>query len=322
MASAAQRLRARLAAPGAVVALGAHSPLSAVLAEEAGADAIWASGFEISAAQGVPDANVLTMSEQLAVARSMARRVEIPVIADCDNGFGNAINLIRTVRDYEADGIAGICVEDNVFPKRCSFYAGVQRELVSADEHAAKIRAALDARRRADFVIIARTEAYIAGFGIEEAQRRAGLYADAGADLILVHSKSPDYSELQAFARAWDRPIPLVAVPTIYNQVSAEELAGDGFKLVIFANHALRASLKAMRATYETLLSTGRAASVEEGICTLAEVYQAVGVPELREQEVRYLVGKEPSAPAASPAQPAPLASPQAPARAVRGHGG
>jgi len=312
MTSAAQRLRTRLAQPGPLVALGAHSPLSALLAEEAGADAIWASGFEISASQGVPDANVLTMSEQLAVAASMARRVELPVIADCDNGFGNAVNLIRTVRDYEAAGIAGICVEDNVFPKRCSFYAGVQRELVSAEEHAAKIRAALEARRSPEFVIIARTEAYIAGYGMEEAQRRAERYAEAGADLVLVHSKNPDYSELQAFGRGWVHPAPLVAVPTIYNQISADELASDGFKLVIFANHGLRASLRAMRETYRTLTSSRRAASVEEEVATLQEVYACVGVEELREQEGRYLVAPS------SEAEPLPALGSQA-ARGSRG---
>lgn len=291
MTSAAERLRTRLAQPGPLIALGAHSPLSALLAEEAGADAIWASGFEISASQGVPDANVLTMSEQLAAAAGMARRVELPVIADCDNGFGNAVNVIRTVRDYEAAGIAGVCLEDNVFPKRCSFYAGVQRELVSAEVHAAKLEAALEARRSPDFVVIARTEAYIAGHGMEEAQRRAERYAEAGADLILLHSKNPEYAELQAFARAWSRPTPLVAVPTIYDQVSAEELASDGFKLVIFANHGLRASLRAMQETFQTLVSARRASSVADTVASLEEVYARVGVEELRAQERRYLGG-------------------------------
>lgn len=289
MISAAQRLRQLLRQPGPVIAVGAHSPLSALLAAEAGAQAIWASGFEISALQGVPDANLLTMAEQLEVAKRMARRVEIPVIADCDNGFGNAINVIRTVRDYEADGIAGVCLEDNVFPKRCSFYAGVKRELVSPEEHAGKIRAALAARRSADFVVIARTEAYIAGWGLDEARRRAELYADAGADMILVHSKNPDYSELQAFARGWERSTPLVAVPTIYSHVSADELAADGFKLSIFANHGLRASLRAMREVYRALLAGRKAEAAEPHVCALEEVYELVGVPQLRADEARFM---------------------------------
>lgn len=295
MTTAAQKLRQALKSPGPVIAVGAHSPLSAVLAEEAGAHAIWASGFEISAAHAVPDANILTMAEQLDVAKRMARRVEIPVIADCDNGFGNAINVIRTVRDYEADGIAGICFEDNIFPKRCSFYAGVKRELVTPEEHAGKIRAALDARRTKDFVIIARTEAYIAGWGLDEARRRADLYADAGADMILVHSKNKDYSELQSFAKGWDRPTPLVAVPTIYNHVSADELAADGFKLSIFANHGLRSSLKAMRETYQVLMKERKTEAVEDRICALTEVYEVIGVPQMRADEKSYMpAGGEP----------------------------
>src|SRR5512134_3850306 len=105
-----------------LLAAGAHDALSAKLAEEAGFDAIWASGFGISAVQAVPDANILTLTETLDAVRRICDAVRIPVVADCDNGYGNAINVIRTVEDYEADGIAGLCIEDNVFPKRCSFY--------------------------------------------------------------------------------------------------------------------------------------------------------------------------------------------------------
>ena len=289
MHQAAQRLRQRLQQPGPVVAIGAHTPLSAVLAEEAGFDVVWASGFEISAAHAVPDANILSMAEQLHVAKTMARRISIPVIADCDNGYGNAINVIRTVRDYEADGIAGICMEDNIFPKRCSFYAGVKRELVSAEEHAGKVRAALEARQNKDFVIIARTEAYIAGWGLDEAAKRAHAYADAGADMVLVHSKSREFDELRSFAEGWDRPTPLVAVPTIYNHVSAEELHEAGFKLVIFANHGLRSSIKAMRHTFKTLLTERRCDSVEDQIVPLTDVYELIGVPQMKADEKTFM---------------------------------
>ncbi len=295
MSASARKLRDRLKQPGPIIAVGAFSPLAAVLAEEAGFEAIWASGFEISASNAVPDANILTMAEQLDAAKRVARRVNIPVIADCDNGFGNAINVIRTVQDYEADGIAGMCFEDNIFPKRCSFYAGVKRELVSPEEHAGKIKAALEARRSQDFVIIARTEAYIAGWGMDEARRRAEIYADAGADMVLVHSKNPDFTELKEFAQSWDRDTPLVTVPTIYNHVSADELHEAGFKLVIFANHALRSSLRAMRSTYQKLAETRRCGDVEPDICKLTEVYEVIGVPQMRSDEKRYMpAGGEP----------------------------
>lgn len=289
MSDAARRLRERLSRPGPVVAVGAHSPLSARLVEEAGFDAIWASGFEISAAHAVPDANILTMAEQLEAAKLMARAVTIPVIADCDNGFGNAINVIRTVRDYEADGIAGICLEDNVFPKRCSFYAGVRRELASVEEHAGKVRAACRARRSRDFVVIARTEAFIAGWGLEQALERGRAYADAGADLVLVHSKSKEFDELQAFAHRWDREVPLVAVPTIYKHVHQDELERAGYKLVIFANHGLRASIKAMRETFAALRAGGRPAAVDDRVCSLQDVYGLVGEPQMKADEKAFL---------------------------------
>src|SRR5262245_54071929 len=165
-----------------VLAAGAHDALSARLAEEAGFDAIWASGFGISAVQAVPDANILTLTETLEAVRRIVQGVRIPVVADCDNGYGNAINVMRTAAEFERAGAAGICIEDNEFPKRCSFYAGVRRDLVPAEEHARKVEAATAARSDPGFAVIARTEALIVGLGIDEALGRAHAYADAGAD--------------------------------------------------------------------------------------------------------------------------------------------
>src|SRR3989475_4391058 len=164
-------LRRMLGSPAPIVIAGAHGGLSARLVEEAGFDGVWASGFEISASHGVPDASLLTMTETLEAARVMNDAVSLPVVADCDTGFGNSINTIRTVRAFEAAGIAGLCIEDNIYPKRCSFYPGVKRLLADTDEQALKISAACDAGSR-DVVIIARTEALIAGWGLEEALRR------------------------------------------------------------------------------------------------------------------------------------------------------
>ena len=209
-------LRARMGQPGPLLVGGAHDGLSSILVREAGFDAVWASGFEISAAHGVPDANILTMSDNLRAAAVMVEASGIPVVADCDNGYGNAINVIHTVRAYEREGIAAICIEDNVFPKRCSFYAGVKRELAPVEEHVGKIKACLDTRRNDDFAIIARTEALIAGWGMDEALLRGRAYADAGADFVLIHSKSPEADEVLGFAERWDRETPLVCVPTIY----------------------------------------------------------------------------------------------------------
>src|SRR5215472_14949183 len=145
--SKASMLRRRLASPGPILLAGAHDGLTARLVQEAGFDAVWASGFEISASHGVPDASILTMTETLDASRRMNDAVGIPVVPDCDTEFGNAINAIRTVEAFENAGVAGLCIEDNVFPKRCSFYAGVKRLLTDIDEQTLKLRAALNARR-------------------------------------------------------------------------------------------------------------------------------------------------------------------------------
>jgi phosphoenolpyruvate phosphomutase len=269
-----------LGRPGVVLAAGAHDALSAKLAEEAGFDAIWASGFGISAVQAVPDANILTLTETLDAVRRICDAVTIPVVADCDNGYGNAINVMRTAAEFERAGAAGICIEDNEFPKRCSFYAGVSRDLVATGEHARKIEAACAARRRRDFVVIARTEALIVGLGI---------------DAVLVHSKEKDFGELRRFADRWDLSVPLVAVPTTYPDVTPAELEAAGFKLAIFANQALRAAIPAMRDVLVAMREAGRPSGAGDRIVPLDEVYRLVGVPELKANERRFLwAGEEP----------------------------
>jgi len=284
-----------MARPEPIVIIGAHNGLSGKIGEEAGFDGLWASGFEISASYGVPDANILTMAESLGAAKMINDVTKAPVVADCDNGFGNAINVIRCVEEYERAGIAAICIEDNVFPKRCSFYAGVKRELSSVDEHAGKIRAAKAAQRDRDFVVIARTEALIAGWGMEEALLRGRAYADAGADMVLIHSKSKSPDEVLSFAKQWDRPgTPLVCVPTIYKTTKVETLHKAGFKLIIFANHAVRSSIKAMTETLTTLKREMFTGSVEDKVVPLDRVYQLVGVDKMKEEETAFMPSESP----------------------------
>src|SRR5262245_772080 len=271
------RLRELRADHSVLLAAGAHDALSAKLAAEAGFDAIWASGFGISAVQAVPDANILTLTETLDAVRRICDAVDIPVIADCDNGYGNAINVMRTVTEFERAGAAGICIEDNEFPKRCSFYAGVRRDLVAPEEHARKVEAAVAARRSADFAVIARTEALIVGLGLDEAMLRARMYAEAGADAVLVHSKAKDFGELAEFGARWSLPIPLVAVPTTYPGVTVDELAAHGFRLAIFANQPLRAAIVAVRECLRRMREAQSIAAVEPDIVPLDEVYRLVG---------------------------------------------
>ncbi|HSA60914.1 MAG TPA: isocitrate lyase/phosphoenolpyruvate mutase family protein [Nitrospiraceae bacterium] len=291
----AVKLRALLKRPGAIKAVGAHDALSARLIERAGFDAIWASGFAISASlKCIPDASFIDSSEQLAVERNIAEAVSIPIIADCDTGYGNALNVMRTVNDRERAGVAAICIEDNVYPKRCSFYAGVRRELIPIEDHCSKIRAAKAAQIYPEFVVIARTEALIAGWGQEEALKRAEAYADAGADAVLIHSKSKKFDELRAVYKAWSGRVPLVVVPTIFDQTTAAEMEAAGAKIIIYANQPVRAAIRAMRDTLEIIKKDTRPGAANDRIVTLPEVYEIVGVPQMEQDEKQFLpVGSE-----------------------------
>lgn len=293
--NSATKLRALLKRPGAIKAVGAHDALSARLIERAGFDAIWASGFAISASlKCIPDASFITSSEQLEVERNIAEAVSIPVIADCDTGYGNALNVMRTVNDRERAGVAAICIEDNVYPKRCSFYAGVRRELIPIEEHCGKIRAAKAAQIYPEFVVIARTEALIAGWGQEEALKRAEAYAEAGADAVLIHSKSKKFDELKAVYKAWSGRVPLVVVPTIFDQTTAAEMEEAGAKIIIYANQPVRAAIRAMRDTLDLIKKDTRPGAANDRIVTLPEVYDIVGVPQMEVDEKQFLpVGGE-----------------------------
>jgi phosphoenolpyruvate phosphomutase len=279
---------------GQLLAIGAHDALGGRLGERAGFDVIWASGFQISASHGVPDANILDMSAQLSASAQIAEAVSIPVIADCDNGYGNAVNAAYTARKFLRAGVAGMCIEDNVFPKKCSFYDGARRELVSGEEHALKIKACKDSTDGQMF-LIARTEALIAGYSMDEALERGEAYADAGADAVLIHSKEKKPDQIIDFCGRWSGRTPLVVVPTTYDTITAAELAKLGCRIVIFANHGLRASIRAMEQAYAKLIAAGRASVLRDDIITLQQVFDLIGVKELEESERKYLPPAEKS---------------------------
>jgi phosphoenolpyruvate phosphomutase len=238
---------------------GAHDALSARLVEEAQFDGI----------------------------RKMVDAVERPVLADCNAGFGNAINVIYMTREYEKAGVAGICIEDNCFPKRCSLYDRKQRELVPIGEMVRKIEAAKSAQQDPDFVVIGRVEALIAGHGKQAALDRAGAYAEAGADALVVHSRS--FALLQEFLASWEGKCPLVVIPTLFDHVSLDEIRSCGFKLVIFPNQAVRAAVQAMQATLATLRETGLGSSVSGNIAPLTEVYRLIDLEGFESAEKRFL---------------------------------
>ncbi len=270
-----------------VKVMGSHDALGAKLAENSGFDAVWASGLEISTSHGVPDANILTMTDFLDAAISMNEAVSVPVVADCDTGFGNSNNVIHMVKKYEAAGIAAVCIEDKHFPKVNSFIPGRQ-ELAPISEFVGKILAAKNAQSTKDFMVIARVEALIAGWGMEEALKRANAYRDAGADAILIHSKAKDLKEIKEFISKWKNRLPLVVVPTTYYKVSAKELESIGIKMVIYANQGMRASIKAMSDTYSEIIRSGSTASIEDSIASMKEVFELQGMTKMKENELIY----------------------------------
>lgn len=269
-------LRTQLRGPSPVRAIGAHDGLTAKLAERAGFEAVWASSLELSASHGVPDASLLSMTQYLDAAEVIDAAVGLPVLADCDTGFGGPLNVAHTVRRYERRGIAGICIEDKVFPKINSFAEGAQ-DLVTPEEFALKIKFGKEAQQDPDFVLVARTEALICGLTVDAALHRAWVYAAAGADAVLVHSKSERPDEVLEFGARWDLSLPLVAVPTTYNTVHEQELYDAGYRVVIYANQGLRAAINGVSAMLSELARARRGQAVEDQIATLSEVFELQG---------------------------------------------
>lgn len=274
-----------------MTAMAAHNPLTACLVEEAGFDAVWASGFELSASMGVPDASILSMDEHLTMTRRMCERVSIPVIADIDTGFGNAVNVHYAVRYYVNAGAAAVVMEDKYFPKDTSLREGGRQKLVSIEEFNGKIRAALDACGDSQVVLIARTEALIAGAGLEEALFRAKAYSDAGADMILVHSKANTPGELLAFTQRWQESTPVVIVPTAYPQFDERQAEQTGkIKLVIYGNHGIRALVRSMRETFAQIRRDAGAAGTDSVIASVKDIIALQGDAHMRAIEKQYLV--------------------------------
>ena len=288
MLGQATLLRQRLHAPGIIRIAGAHDALGARLAERAGFDGVWASSFEISASRGVPDAGILDVSDFLSASASMAMAVRVPVIADCDSGFGTAVNVIHMVRRYEAAGIAAVCIEDKAFPKVNSLRPSPQ-ELAPIAEFVGKIEAAKSAQASRDFLVIARVEALIAGRPQHEALERAHAYAEAGADAILIHAKGPTPDGIAEFCRAWDRSAPLVVVPTTYHSITASELSALGVKMVIYANHGLRARVRATEEAFATILREGRTTSIERQIAPVSAIFDLQGYAQFERDESEYV---------------------------------
>ena len=265
---------------------GAFDAMSAKLVELNNFDAVWAGSFAISATHALPDASILTMTEFLSTASSMADACSIPIIADCDTGFGGPSNVSHLVKKYENAGIAAICIEDKIFPKQNSLLKGGKQELLSEKDFVAKIIAGKSAKINPNFMIIARIEALIAGHGIEEALKRATAYEIAGADAILIHSKKNIPDEVFEFCNTWNGNIPIIAIPTSYPTVTLEELQNNNIKMVIYANQSLRAAHWAMSDHLKQLSTAKSLSDVKTNLTKMEDIFHLQEMYEIKKQEL------------------------------------
>ena len=264
---------------------GAYDAMSAKLVELSGFDAVWAGSFAISAIHNVPDASILTMTEFFNAASNMAHACKIPIIADCDTGYGDATNVRYMVKKYENAGIAGICIEDKTFPKQNSLLEGGNNQLLSEKDFAAKILAANEAKQNKAFTIIARIEALISGMGIKHALKRAYAYEKAGADLILIHSKKITPEEIFEFSDLWKGTAPLVVIPTTYYSVNVDELIDHKIKMVIYANQTLRTAHFALSKLLKQMKSANNMSQLQNEMSSMEDIFELQEMYDVKSQE-------------------------------------
>jgi phosphoenolpyruvate phosphomutase len=271
----------------------AHNGLSAKIVQEAGFKAIWASGLSISAALGVRDSNEASWTQVLDVMDFMTECTDIPILLDGDTGYGNFNNARRLIGKLERVDVAGVCLEDKLFPKTNSFIDGELQPLADIGEFCGKIMACKDTQKDPDFMVVARLEAFITGYGLEEAYKRADAYHRAGADAILCHSKKSNDSDIADFMGAWGDRCPVVIVPTKYPNVPVSRFEDLGVSAVIWANHNMRASVHAMQQVTKEIFEKTSLATVEAGeapvdIVKVSEVFRLQNTAELKEAENKY----------------------------------
>src|SRR3989440_2043021 len=266
MRTRSERLRQMLHSDQLEFLLEAHNGLSARIVREAGFSGIWASGLSISAQFGVRDNNEASSTQVMDMLEFMVDASDLPILLDGDTGYGNFNNMRRLVRKLEQRGIAGVCIEDKQFPKTNSFLNGERQPLAEMAEFAGKIAAGKDTQNDPDFCIVARVEALIAGWGMDEALRRAEAYRRAGADAILIHSKLSKPDEIVTFAREWAGRAPLVIVPTKYYSTPTNVFRLAGISMVIWANHMVRSATSAMQSVAKEIYASQTLVNIEDRI--------------------------------------------------------
>jgi len=264
---------------------GAFDAMSAKLVELNGFDAIWAGSFAISATHALPDASILSMTEFLTSTSNMVDACSIPVIADCDTGFGGPSNVSHMIKKYENAGVAAVSIEDKVFPKQNSLLKNGKQDLLSEKDFVAKIIAAKNAKKNPSFMIIARVEALIAGLGIDEALKRATAYEEAGADAILIHSKQNTPDELFDFCNKWDGKVPIVCIPTSYPSVTLNELQNHKVKMVIYANQSIRKAHWAMENYLQKLSKVQSLSEIDSEMSTMENIFHLQEMYTIKNQE-------------------------------------
>jgi len=284
-----EQLRCLINSPQTHFLMEAHNGLSAAIVEEAGFKGIWASGLSLSASMGVRDNNELSWTQVLDQLEFMNDATSIPMLLDGDTGYGNFNNARRLVKKLEQRDIAGVCIEDKLFPKTNSFINSTSQPLANIDEFCGKIKAMKDAQRDDMFCVVARVEAFIAGWGIKEALMRAEAYRMAGADAILIHSNRKDASEIEMFMKEWAGRHPVVIVPTKYYTTPTQFFEDLGVNLIIWANHNLRSAMLAMKNVTSQIFKEQSLMHVEKNIASLEEVFRIQRVDELQLAEKKYL---------------------------------
>ncbi|HYI79196.1 MAG TPA: phosphoenolpyruvate mutase [Chryseolinea sp.] len=283
------QLRSMVNSPEMAFLMEAHNGLSAKIVEEAGFKGIWGSGLSISAALGVRDNNEASWTQVLDVLEFMSDATTIPILLDGDTGYGNFNNMRRLVKKLEQRDIAAVCIEDKLFPKTNSFIGGENQPLADVDEFSGKIKAAKDTQSDDDFMVVARLEAFIAGWGLDEALRRADAYHKAGADAILCHSKKADSSDIDAFMKEWGNRCPVIIVPTKYYSIPTDHFRKIGISTIIWANHNVRASIKVMQETSKRIFTEQTLINVESKVVSVNEIFRLQGADELEKAEDKYL---------------------------------
>ena len=264
---------------------GAFDAMSAKLVETGGFDAVWSGSFAISATHALPDASILTMTEFLNASSNMEEACDIPIIADCDTGFGGPSNVSHMIKKYEKAGIAAVCIEDKTFPKQNSFLENSKQELLPEKEFVAKIIAGKEAKENPNFMIIARTEALISGMGMKEAIKRANAYEKAGADAILIHSKRDSPEEVFEFSESWGGTLPLVVVPTSFPTVKLDELISHNIKMIIYANQVLRATHAIISKVLEQLQNSPSINDVSVDMTSMQKIFELQETYNIKKQE-------------------------------------